>query len=412
MLTLSASQISTYRDECKRKWGFKSIAKIPQEQHPSAILGTEVDNEQLQPYLRDGRGFDYTRDSGYIAASALAFLPRPQTFGLEVQKHFTFRSLLNRDELAYQGYKDLWMPNGGMPLPEGYVSDAAAVCDFKTTGNLKWQKTPKQLETDVQAMMYATNAMVVTGARVVDLVWIYMQTKGTRKAKRSHLRVDGKHVLAQFRDIDAVGVEMAKARRDIESQGTDLEALVMQLPPNPDACEGYGGCPYRSRCNLSPAAFNTPLPELETIDMSDTATLLAELKAKRAAAKGLAPVVEAVGGKTGYELSPQQTDGQAAADKGVEAVGINPPEKDLPPAPPVGVVANPPPSTLEEPGKKRGRPAGSKNAPKDPVGADAAAYTGSPPAPDATVPAADEASRHQRIGALVIELASLLGIAS
>jgi hypothetical protein len=60
----------------------------------------------------------------------------------------------------------------------------------------------------------------------------------------------------------------------------------------------------------------------------------------------------------------------------VEAVGINPPESLLPPAPPVGAVANPPPSTLEEPAKpKRGRPAGSKNVAKDPVGADAAAFT-------------------------------------
>ncbi len=422
MLTLSPSQISVYRDECKRKWGFRSIAKIPTPTHPAAALGIEIDDTQLQPYLRDGRAFDYTRPSGSgdIAASALAFLPQPKSHGLEVQKHFTFRSMLRREELSYQGYVDLWMPSGGMPdVWHGETMGPAipAVCDFKTTGNLKWQKTPKVLETDVQAMVYATFAMVATPARIVDLVWIYMQTKGTRKAKRTHLRVHAKHVFDQFKAIDAVGVEMMLTRRELEANlgNRTLEEAVLDLPPNPEACENFGGCPFRSRCNLSPAAFTTTAIDTpEFTDMSDTASLLAQLKAKRA------------GIKTGYELSNQQLNGQAAADAGVATVtvGINPPESLLPPPAPaaplavaaveVAPVSNPPASALKEPVKRGpGRPKkgdfvkGSIDVacieiPVD--GVDAKAFT--------TAEMLDDvAQRHQRIGALVIELAALLGVA-
>ena len=376
-LILSASQISTYRDECKRKWGFKSIAKVATEQHASAALGTEVDDTQLQPYLKDGRPFDYSRpsQSGYIAASALAYLPEPQTLGLRVQKHFVIPSPTQGSGLSYQGYVDLWLPKGGIPGIEDGIYPV--VCDFKTTGNLKWQKSAKTLETDVQAQLYATWAMYETGARTVDLVWIYMQTKGSKKAKRTHLRVMGQHVAEQFRLIDSTGLEMQAARQDIESQGTDLEALILKtLPANADACSGYGGCPFQGKCNLSPSVFvdaatAQAIQEMETIDMSTTAELLAALKAKRGA-------------------------------------GINPPEKDIPVV--VATLSTPPTQTLQpaidadadvgqiaadrgvaavEAPKRRG-PGRPRSAPKDPLGADVLMYQPEPVPAEAH--AADDAA--------------------
>ncbi len=373
MLTLSASQVTVFKDECRRKWGLKSIAKLPVPEHPAAALGKEVDDTQLQPYLRDGRAFDYTRASGSgdIAASSLAFLPEPKSHGLEVQKHFTFRSLAAPSQLSYQGYVDLWMPAGGMPVPEPFVSISMtegctpSVCDFKTTGNLKWQKNASTLSTDVQAMMYATFAMVATPARIVDLVWIYMQTKGARKAKRTHLRVSAPHVFEQFKKIDAVGVEMMKTRKAVEAriaEGLTAEqaCLELPLPESETACDMFGGCPFRSNCNLSPNAFNQ-LPELETTDMGDTASLMAELAAKRK--------------KTVV----------------VEAVGINPPESKLPPPAPE------PRAEVQE--QEQAEPAKKKPA-----------RTKKDEAPTDCHPGAthDEAHRHQRIGALVVELSSLL----
>ncbi len=374
-LTLSPSQVSVFRDECQRKWGFRSIAKIDAPQHASAALGSEVDEQQLQPYLRDGRPFELGRPSrsGEIAASALPFLPEPKSFGMELQKHFVFPSHTEKG-LFYQGYKDLWLAKGGMPE---IAYGNPTVTDFKTTSDLKWQKSAEVLKTDVQAMVYATNAMFVTGERVVDLVWIYMRTKGAPKAKRTHLQVTASHVVDQYGRINELGMEMAKTRAQVEALGKPLIEAVLELPPNPKACDGYGGCPYKHICNLSPAVFESS--EMEVIDMSNTMELLAKMRAKKAGGAPASPVVE--------------------------ALGINPPESLLPPAPAVGAVSITPaaalveaiatgnvvtgPVPVEEPSKvKRGRPAGKQAV--------------------SLVEQTDEAQRHQRIGALVVELLSLV----
>lgn len=275
---VSATQISNYR-ECKRKWAWRSIAKIETAQHPSAALGTEVHDEQLGPYLLEGRTFDFSRISGYIAASSLAYLPQPQTPGLEIELHFTMPSPSWRTHnFAYQGYVDMFhrdssvMPDmlGGVPL----------VSDFKTIGNLRYAKSESTLALDVQAMLYAAGAMWMTKATAVDLAWIYMQTKGAHKATRRHLRVLGDHVAEQFKRIDETAVEMFEARQRI-SDPLDLE-------PNTNMCEEYGGCPYRANCNLAPSVFvdadiAKDIERMET--MAANPGFLANIKKRAEAAK-------------------------------------------------------------------------------------------------------------------------------
>jgi len=230
-----------------------------------------VDNEQLQPYLRDGRPFDFTRESGYIAASGIEWLPQPRIPGLEVQKHFVMPSPASGGRFQYQGYMDLWLPDSGaMP---GLAGGVPFVGDFKTTSNLKWAKSEAVLKTDVQAMLYATYALYATRAREIDLTWIYFQTKGPRRSTRTHLRVHTDHVVEQFRGIENTALEMQAIR--------EADAAPLELPPSPSQCEAYGGCPYRSRCNLSPAEHIIALST--KVNMS---SLLDNLRAKKAGASG------------------------------------------------------------------------------------------------------------------------------
>lgn len=341
MTLYSASQIALFR-ECARKWAWRYIAGLKTEPHPSAVLGTEVDNEQLQPYLRDGRPFDFTRESGYIAASGIEWLPQPKLPGLEVQKHFVMPSPASGGKFQFQGYMDLWLPDSA-PVP-GLAGGVPFVGDFKTTSNLKWAKNAVVLSTDVQAMLYATYALYATRAEQVDLTWIYFQTKGPRRSMRTHLRVHTDHVVTQFRAIEETALQMHAARE------AGVEPL--ELPPTPSQCEAYGGCPYRSRCNLSPADHIASLSA--KVDMS---SLLDNLRAKKAGASG-APSAGAPGTETakppiGSASPPVETEAAPPAPP-PSPLGVNPPEKDLPPA---------------EPRKKRG----PKAAPKDPVGADVAA---------------------------------------
>jgi hypothetical protein len=419
---VSASQINQWND-CERKWGWKYIAKIPQPDTFASALGTEVDDTQLQPYLRDDRPLDFSRPSGYIAAAGLAFLPKPKTMDLEVQKHFVIPSPTDA-RFGFQGYLDLWLPHGGPDAPPPPTPGLVIpnVRDFKTTGNWKYAKTPKQLETDVQAQLYATWAMWTTGARIVDLDWIYFATKGAYKSRRVHLRVTGDHVAEQFSKINDTAVVMYAARKSVTNP--------LELKANPSMCEAYGGCPYRDKCNLSPgevvdAQAAQWARKVETSIMGDeaaaggTMSLVARMNAQKAAARAGAagavqppPVSPATGQPaerptTAAGIPVENLPAWATADvdpRRANAVGINPPESALPPAPPVGSVQAPP-SKLQpsidpnadvgqiaadrgvatvEPVKRRG-PGRPRKAPVDPLGADAALHTTKAPTIDELV---------------------------
>ncbi len=354
MQLISASQITTYRDECKRKWAWRSIAKVEDPPNGSSELGTEV-HLQLGKYLTKGETFDYSRDSGYIAASALAFLPAPQLEGLENERHFTMPSptwAALEGGFGYQGYIDLWVPDSeSMPglldeerdEVEGPVLPMPVVADFKTTSNLRWQKSKATLSTDVQAMLYAMHALFVTRAPSVDLAWIYMQTKHARKARRTHIRVNAAHVAEQFKSINAIATEMLRVRRHLEVlHKDDIMKAPLELEPNILMCDKYNGCPYRANCNLSPDSNDAFPEELDMANVSNGTGggVMARLRAQRAAALGSVAV-------------------EAPAAAPVEIVGINPPEAKLVETAPVAEVVE----SAPEP-KKAGRPAGSKNKPK------------------------------------------------
>ncbi len=405
-LLTSASQIKLYR-ECVRKFGWSYLAKIKSPPNAAAQLGIEVDDTQLQPYLRDGRPFDYTRESGYIAAAGLAYLPEPKSPGLEVQKHFVMPSpTWETAPQSYQGYMDLYLPDSSaMPQCEGGVP---LVGDFKTTSDFRWALTPKTLASDVQAQLYAMQTLVSTGAHAVDLVWIYFRTRGAKAVKRVHLRVSPDQVGEQFERINDTAVEAFNVRKAFAASGQTAEEFTLkELQPNASMCDAYGGCPYRSKCNLSPAQIATSLadnlkrivtrlPPIEDLTMNTTSTidLLASLKARNGLS---APVVT-------QPSTPEENPMKVA-------LGINPPEAKLPPAP------FHPPTTLQEPvvelaKPKRGRPAGSKNVLKDPAGPDEVLHT-APVVVDAFEAAiekqiGEDSNRNAKIGALVVELVALI----
>lgn len=360
---VSASQINLFRD-CQRKWGFKYLDGIEDPSGPAAALGTEVDDTQLQPYLLSGTPFDYTRasGSGYIAATSLAYLPKPlpQTPGLEVQKHFVMPSP-STPAFGYQGYIDLYVPDG-RHVP-GMTPGVPFVGDFKTTSDIvKWGKTPDDLKVDTQAMLYAMWAFFHTGAPAVDLGWIYMQTKGKRKATLSHLRPDPAHVAAQFQAIDATANEMFAIRQ------AKRKTLDLLPAPDIDTCtRKFGGCPHRATCNIPLTKTLAPYLEVIPTMSNPTLDLLARLKGNAPAAPAPAvapppvapapvfiqpPAIITTGAPPQPVMGMPDT-AVPAPPPGVlpsfVAAAINPPESALPPPPPP--VAAPP-----EAKRTRGRP--------------------------------------------------------
>lgn len=357
MHLFSATQIELFGGEegCERKWGFRYISGIKGPQHPAAALGTEVDDEQLQPYLREGKPLDFSRASrsGEIANSALVHLPPPgsargiepfgfSATGIEVQRHFVLPS--PDGDFGFQGYEDLWVPSGGMPGTRG---DVPVIGDFKTCGSWRYIKNEKTLATNVQSQLYATAAMYETGYRTIDLEWIYMLTKGKAKSRRVSLRVHADHVAEQFSKINATASRMQRARKTVTNP--------LELEPNPDMCGAFGGCPHSSICNLSPSQTIDSLAARARARMplmtTGTNSLIEKMKAQRAAALGgaSAPTVPV---DTSGPIVPYYAKGAIPiANLPSHVVGINPPESALPPAPPVGSVvatqSTPPTQTLQ-----------------------------------------------------------------
>lgn len=405
MLLISASQVTLYR-ECARKWAWKHIAKIETPQHPAAALGDEVEKGQLVPYLRDGRPFDFTKPSGYIANSGLEYLPEPKTPGLQFQHKFVIPSPTwstgpggEREHIGfgYIGYKDFThadskiLPN--IPSFEGGA--VPLVGDFKTTSNVKeYAKTEETLRTDVQANLYAFDAMYQTGSRVIDLVWITMQTGEVRRAVRAHYRAHASDVAEQFVRINETATEIHQIRKKSQAPSAPgAAAYPLTLPKNLSMCEEFKGCPYIEHCQLSATERAEAhalaeekrrqwrlRKEKKTVSNTPNATiaLLAGLRNRQpsGAAPPVAPTAPTA--PASPELAQHIAENPRAAFlvAGIPALPINPPESALPPAPPVGVTPTAPvgvtptspvnTAPAEETKRGPGRPKGSKNVPKEP----------------------------------------------
>ena len=327
-LRLSASQIACFRD-CQRQWGWRYISKLPSPSNASAQLGTEC-HAQLENYLSGG-DIDFTKESGEIISPGIEHLPRPGTPGMLLEEQFSFEGPSGH---TYMGYKDVELVpcEGGVDVP--------AVIDHKTTSDLKWAKTEKDLLKDPQATIYAVDAFRKNpSAETVDLKWIYYQTRKTRKSVVTHLRVTASDILPSFEHIEAQAEEMAIL---FESTKNPLD-----LPPNTAHCSAYGGCSYQGNCNLS------PFERLKPIMTQGTNSLLAKLRANKAAQ------ATEVSTEVSTEVAPAQV-----------AVAVNPPEWQPPaqvPAdhphglgslcPPVVPPAAPPAAVEETPAKRGpGRP--------------------------------------------------------
>ena len=223
----SASQLESYAD-CPRKWAWRYIDGIQTPPNPFATFGLAV-HAQIEKYLKHGTPFDLTTDHGEAAMAGLHLLPQPGTAAMTVEAQFTLDGWGHK----FLGYKDVQV-NGPIPL----------VIDHKTTGNFKWAKTPDELRVNIQAVIYATHAMVQTGAEACDLRWIYYKRHKPFGSKPVDLRVTRADLEPALTTIKGLADEMAL----IKLSGK----RAIELPPNPGACGAYGGCPYVKNCDLSP----------------------------------------------------------------------------------------------------------------------------------------------------------------
>lgn len=221
---ISASALATF-DLCPRKWAWKEIAGIKPEPNASAAFGTAV-HDQIERYYRDGRPFDLRTPEGETALAGHHLLPArgPE---VEVERPFT----LLWGGISFGGRKDLEVPG--------------TVFDHKTTKDLRWAKTPEELATDYQSVLYGVEHMVRRGLDRVGLRWVYYRTRAPHKAMAVDLTIGLQDEATQT--TMARAVERGRVMLRLIDQCKD----PLDLPPVGDACAAYGGCPHQSRCNLT-----------------------------------------------------------------------------------------------------------------------------------------------------------------
>lgn len=412
----SASQINAFLD-CPRKWAYQYIARRPRTQHASAELGTQV-HKILEDYLRDGTPLPYSDPepmiarAAQIAGSGIHLLPAPKTPGMSLERGFAFETSFD-PPLHFHGYKDIEMaPGDGREIPE--------VWDHKTTSDMKWSKTEAQLREDVQALLYAYEAMIHYRTSTISMNWVYYQTRGASRAKKVHLKLTSEYVTPLFLAFLPV---LQFLKSTLQSKADPLS-----LPADATHCSAYNGCPFREEC----APHIDPKEKARaamTAFSTQATSLLDKLKARQAQvqgppsvaagtvltiskddfAKGLAngdirpsskPVpainkIDAVlAGKEFAERNSEVLHELAKTDIGVSPPAINPPG-EFQPAPTAEERAA---ADIEAKVAKstRGRPQGSKNKPK----VDAPLVATEPTAFEVDI----DAAQIERLGAKVEQL--------
>ena len=296
----SASQIKKFAS-CVRLWGWEYLEGIKPPAPPAAALGNGC-HSVLEGWLSQGIAPDPGTREGKIVMPGLAHLPKPSR-NLEVEREFLFKL---RGHL-YRGFVDL----GYWTLVNGvYVW---VVHDHKTTSDFMWALTEEELLHDVQAILYAKEAVDRHDLDRVLLSWLYMKTRGGAKAepRRTFMYRDaiesGMEVIEHYTD------QMAELRhkflpivRDTPHQPGE-DSVVLTLEPNAYACSNFGGCPHIDRCNL------TARQKMRSIMAQDGKKLsLKERMAARKAARG--------------DDTPAETPVAVAPPAGAAAPAVNPPE--------------------------------------------------------------------------------------
>lgn len=318
--TVNASQIKAFRDTsgCQRKWAFGYRSGLPRVSTPSQQLGTDV-HKQLELYFRDGKPLDLSTIAGEVALAGLHHLPpRHEIAGIELYVSWPTE--------GWHGTIDLLTPG--------------RVWDHKTTKDFGYALTRDELARDPQALLYA----YLSGYRpTVDLRWIYYRTT---KPYRSYV-VDSQ---IDFRDPEVQAQIVGLRRTADEIRAIPKDVNPLSLPPNASQCDAYGGCAYRSICNLSAGERLISIMSQAQAAEDAAAKHIEIVRQLRAAAQNEVPSDMS---NTAPQLPPPQPGYQwAVVNNAYQQVPIPPaqpgPPAGFPPPPPPG-AAGPPPGAVNPP---------------------------------------------------------------
>lgn len=288
----SVSQIENFL-LCPRKWAFDKIDGIEEPETAAQALGTAV-HDALENYLDKGIPLDTDTKVGQIAMAGHKHLPLPKTEGMRVERWFSIQFGV----AAYRGLKDVEIIKPGR-IPY--------IIDHKTTKNFKWQKSEKELLNDIQAGIYAADAIHKTQSNVAHLKWIYYRTEGSRASAITPVKMTKAQVEPILYRVDETAKKMIHMLKTVNS--------AMDAEPNFLSCDAFGGCPHKHvRCKVTPSGALKSLMRQKMAEESRENRFLSQLRKAAGSSNGKSKEPVEV---QGAEVSVNAPEASQEKNKGV-----------------------------------------------------------------------------------------------
>ena len=339
--TISASAIESFDPAlggCARKWAFSRLDNVPKPQSPGAALGSRC-HELWESYLRDCVHFDLSTVEGRICDATRHLLPEPcSPIDIETSVCFTWEGVTwaGRQDACYED------PDSGL----------WTILDHKTTSDFRYAKTTREtLLGHPQAPVYAVDAFVNPHLYTEDggqLAWNYVKHNVTfdrdappnaqgytikRAGRPVALEPPVRLIVGRAEAEDALGKHVPTAKRMlniIAAPPAPVDGSIARtLEPNPDACDAFGGCPYRAQCGLTPQEIAARITRsFATVEKEQAMGLrdrIAAIKAERggstqSSAIGVQQAIEAENAaRAAQNAAAMQTPASVAAHASVAA---------------------------------------------------------------------------------------------
>ena len=254
----SPSQLDTYQ-RCARRWWWEKVRGLRSPDTEATRRGTEI-HAELEEAVLNGT-------------------PAVDPVSLAILDHVGYHRL-PREQLE----REFTVHPPGWAVPIKGVIDRVEIpgqiTDYKTTSSLRYAKTLKQLESNVQAVVYSWVGIHVLGMNdPLSFRLVY----GERRKNQRTSRVEERKVVFTAEDLEP-HMEALGALTHEKAQ-TALIKNPGDVPANTKACDDFGGCPHRARCRqYNPAPSWLGGNKIGETNMSNP-SILAQLRARKNAQK-------------------------------------------------------------------------------------------------------------------------------
>jgi len=269
-LRVSATQFESMK-LCERKWWFSRVRGLKEPSSKSMILGTIL-HGVIERWLRadkngrdkDGNPVNIYPEGWHRAMNRFRptevegeISPSQQDLVRRLVAEAIEEGILVRREPREmeRSFERVMLTHEGVNvIVSGFIDleHVGEIQDHKTTSSTKWIKSPNELRSAIPMNLYAydhVEGLKEMGAPVPPKITLRHNAFVTDFAAPVVRKVEAEVTLAEINSV--YDQMLAMARRMVELRSVVDDGLEeIRDPDNPaEACNAYGGCPFRTICS-------------------------------------------------------------------------------------------------------------------------------------------------------------------